>query len=164
MKRAASVAPPEPYRIVGLDWVFLPNASAQYGLEDIRGSDPMEFFSTSVVNPTEAIITTHAVGPDEFRLRVASAAPVVVASSHPFQRGWQVRVNGANTKVMRVNGAFLGFQVPAGSSDVVIRYIPLSYWVPVGLATLVLFGLAAILKSWNRMGTGVVVLGPRNEK
>jgi hypothetical protein len=35
-------APKEPYRIVGRDWVFLPNASAQYGLEDVRGSDPME--------------------------------------------------------------------------------------------------------------------------
>jgi hypothetical protein len=28
---------------VGRDWVLLPNASAQYGLEDIRGSDPMAF-------------------------------------------------------------------------------------------------------------------------
>jgi hypothetical protein len=36
-------APAEPFRIVGRDWVLLPNASAQYGLEDIRGSDPMAF-------------------------------------------------------------------------------------------------------------------------
>ncbi|HEX7833691.1 MAG TPA: hypothetical protein VF787_28820 [Thermoanaerobaculia bacterium] len=31
----------EPSRIVGHDWTFLPNAAAQYGLEDIRGTDPM---------------------------------------------------------------------------------------------------------------------------
>ena len=36
-------APAEPFRVVGHDWVFLPNAAAQYGLEDIRGSDPMAF-------------------------------------------------------------------------------------------------------------------------
>ena len=36
-------APAEPFRIVGRDWVLLPNASAQYGLEDVRGSDPMAF-------------------------------------------------------------------------------------------------------------------------
>ncbi len=36
-------APAEPFRIVGYDWTFLPNASAQYGVEDIRGSDPMAF-------------------------------------------------------------------------------------------------------------------------
>jgi hypothetical protein len=36
-------APAEPFRVVGHDWVLLPNAAAQYGLEDIRGSDPMAF-------------------------------------------------------------------------------------------------------------------------
>lgn len=36
-------APAEPFRIVGHDWVFLPNAAGQYGLEDVRGSDPMAF-------------------------------------------------------------------------------------------------------------------------
>ncbi|HUP60361.1 MAG TPA: YfhO family protein [Thermoanaerobaculia bacterium] len=36
-------APKEPFRIAGLDWMFLPNAAAQYGLEDIRGTDPMEW-------------------------------------------------------------------------------------------------------------------------
>lgn len=36
-------APREPFRIAGFDWMFLPNASVQYGLEDIRGSDPMSF-------------------------------------------------------------------------------------------------------------------------
>jgi hypothetical protein len=35
----------EPFRIVGRDWVFLPNASAHYQLEDVRGSDPMELAS-----------------------------------------------------------------------------------------------------------------------
>jgi hypothetical protein len=36
-------APREPFRVVGRDWVFLPNSAAQYGLEDIRGSDPMSY-------------------------------------------------------------------------------------------------------------------------
>jgi hypothetical protein len=36
-------APPEPYRVLGLDWVLLPNAAEQYRLEEIRGSDPMEW-------------------------------------------------------------------------------------------------------------------------
>jgi hypothetical protein len=35
--------PAEPYRVLGLDWVLLPNAAEQYRLEDIRGSDPMEW-------------------------------------------------------------------------------------------------------------------------
>jgi len=36
-----AVAPSEPFRVVGFDWVLFPNTSAHYGLEDIRGSDPM---------------------------------------------------------------------------------------------------------------------------
>jgi hypothetical protein len=36
-------APAEPYRVLGLDWVLLPNAAEQYRLEDVRGSDPMEW-------------------------------------------------------------------------------------------------------------------------
>jgi hypothetical protein len=36
-------APREPFRVVGRDWTLLPNASAHYDLEDIRGSDPMAF-------------------------------------------------------------------------------------------------------------------------
>jgi len=34
-------APCEPFRIAGFAWVFSPNAAVQYGLEDVRGSDPM---------------------------------------------------------------------------------------------------------------------------
>ncbi|MEA2338265.1 MAG: hypothetical protein QOE82_2272, partial [Thermoanaerobaculia bacterium] len=36
-------APREPFRIAGMGWTLLPNAAAQYGLEDVRGSDPMAF-------------------------------------------------------------------------------------------------------------------------
>ena len=38
-------APPEPFRVVGRDWVLPPNTAAEYGLEDIRGSDPMALAS-----------------------------------------------------------------------------------------------------------------------
>jgi hypothetical protein len=36
-------APAEPYRVLGLDWVLLPNAAEQYHFQDPRGSDPMEW-------------------------------------------------------------------------------------------------------------------------
>jgi hypothetical protein len=36
-------APREPFRIAAMGWMLLPNAAAQYGLEDVRGSDPMAF-------------------------------------------------------------------------------------------------------------------------
>ncbi len=41
LDRLAELSRGEPSRILGHDWTFLPNAAAQYGFEDIRGSDPM---------------------------------------------------------------------------------------------------------------------------
>jgi len=41
IERIHAAALQEPFRVLGHDWVFLPNASGQYGLEDVRGSDPM---------------------------------------------------------------------------------------------------------------------------
>lgn len=38
-------APSEPFRIAGFDWMMMPNEAALYGLEDVRGSDPMALSS-----------------------------------------------------------------------------------------------------------------------
>ena len=45
----------EPFRILGLDWTFLPNAAAQYGFEDVRGSDPMAWSDYSRFLRTAAV-------------------------------------------------------------------------------------------------------------
>jgi hypothetical protein len=237
----------EPFRVLGLDWVFLPNAAAQYGLEDIRGSDPMQwgdygrFLRTAavkdawiedvkriadashpiidflnvryllvepgmqpgptwtrvyagadgelyrngeskprffvppmmrrvgrgeweselagggdfvgtplvsgagveavVVNP-KAEVAVALWGPTSYRLNVTAAGPAVVASSHPAMRWWTVTVNGRRTPILRVNGAFMGFRVPAGSSVVRIRYRPWSFWGAVAVGLGALAGLA----------------------
>ena len=237
----------EPFRILGFDWVFLPNAAAQYGLEDVRGSDPMQwgpygrFLRTAAVKdawiedvkriadashpvidflnvrylltepgvdpgPTWAKVYSGADGdlyrndeykprffvppmlrrvgrndweaelaagggfaetplvygpgvdpvmtnpraevavslwgPTSYRLNVRTEGPAVVASSHPAMPGWSVLMNGRKTQPLTINGAFLGFRVPAGSSTVRIRYRPWSYWVGVmvGLAAMVALG------------------------
>lgn len=41
LERLRELAPREPFRVVGHDWTLLPNAATQYGLEDVRGHDPM---------------------------------------------------------------------------------------------------------------------------
>ncbi len=261
--RFAAAASPEPFRILGLDWMFLPNSAAQYGLEDVRGSDPMEwsdyvrFFRVAeakdtsidvkrivdpnhvaidflnvrylltypnanlggkwqrlysgmdgelyentgftsrffiphllrrvqkndwerelrrssdfqdtplvygrdlppvIVNPQEATITCRAHGPTDFRLRVATPRPVLVASSQPAMPGWRVRVNNQVVQPVRINGAFLGFWVPAGVADVSVRYQAVPFRVAVGVA---LFGIALLItgaaRPWNRRFRGGVV-------
>ena len=246
LQRFAAAAPSEPFRVLGLDWVLLPNAAAQYGVEDVRGSDPMEwsdyvrFFRVAevkdasidvkriadpthvaidflnvrylltvphanlggkwqllyngvdgdlyennsfiarffvphllrrvqrdnwerelyashdfqetplvygrdlppvIVNPPDATVTCKEITPTEFRLRVASSRAALVASSQPAMRWWQVRVNRQPIQPVRVNGAFLGFWVPAGVSDVSVKYRPVRYRIAVGLAFFAMIGL-----------------------
>ncbi len=40
---ALPLSAPEPYRIVGLDYVLPPNYATMYGLEDVRGNTPLTF-------------------------------------------------------------------------------------------------------------------------
>jgi hypothetical protein len=264
--RFAAAATPEPFRILGLDWMFLPNSATQYGLEDVRGSDPMEwidyvrFFRVAeakdtsidvkrivdpnhvaidflnvrylltypnanlggkwqllysgvdgelyenagfmsrffiphllrrvqktdwegelrrssdfqdtplvygrdlppvIVNPQEATITCRAHGPTDFRLRVATPRPVLVASSQPAMPGWRVRVNNQVVQPVRINGAFLGFWVPAGVADVSVRYRAVPFRVAVGVAV---FGFALLMTGavlpWNRRFRGGVAESP----
>ncbi|MBK7978391.1 MAG: YfhO family protein [Deltaproteobacteria bacterium] len=50
---------------------------------------------------------------------------VVAESSYP---GWRVSVDGEERRVVAVDGAFLGVQVPAGDSAIVFRYRPAWLW------------------------------------
>jgi uncharacterized membrane protein YfhO len=78
--------------------------------------------------------------------RVTTTAPrwSLVVSSIPAWPGWKIERNGKKIDPIRVNGAFLGFAVPPGRSDVRVYYSPWTWWVGLGLAglgVLVLIGL-----------------------
>ncbi|HYH09444.1 MAG TPA: hypothetical protein VEK11_20520 [Thermoanaerobaculia bacterium] len=45
LQRLQELTKGEPVRIAGHDWTLLPNAASQYGLEDVRGHDPMALAS-----------------------------------------------------------------------------------------------------------------------
>jgi hypothetical protein len=194
-------APAEPFRVVGRDWVLLPNASAQYALEDIRGSDPMAFAAydeflrrftvqeqgtwvrrvvdvdrpeldflnvrfliaepdasvggkwrqlyrgtdgtlfenTRVQSRFSGVEELRQVRAGELTMRIRTPVPMEVRSSEPFDRGWRVDVGGRSVRPYAIDGAFLGFRVPAGEWAIRVRYQPLSYYgsVMAALAALV---------------------------
>jgi hypothetical protein len=218
-----SIAPQEPFRVAGHDWTFLPNHATGYGLEDVRGSDPMSwgrydaylsgftvrdrgtdlrrvvdpsvpeldflnvrylfapprfdagegwllryqgddgtlwenlqvlgrFFAPEAMVPARtpgaaaAVVAVEGAGkefrgnaaavvsiwqrefsPVRFRLTVDSAREAFIASSLPMLPGWRVEVNGRAAEIRRVNGAFIGFDVPQGISRVSVSYRPASW-------------------------------------
>lgn len=199
-------APREPFRVAGLLWTLLPNAAAQYGLEDVRGSDPMAFADydrylkrftgagswvrliadpnrpelaflnvrfllaapdapppggswrliyrgidgTLWENPA-ALPRFFANGaevrnirnpaPAEFAMTVVSPRPSLVESSEPLGPGRRVYVGGRRVPLRHLNDAFIGFEVPAGVSEVRVVYRPISFYAGCAIAVIAVIAL-----------------------
>jgi hypothetical protein len=90
----------------------------------------------------EATMRIDQAAPTEFRLHVSAPRYTMIASSTPFWPGWRVVANGKTLRNVEINGAFLGFVVPPGESDVRVDYSPRSFkaGVAVSLATLLVLG------------------------
>jgi hypothetical protein len=96
--------------------------------------------------------TVHDIRPlsNGFDLTVESAAGAMVFSSVSYAPGWVARIGGHERQAIEVDGGFLGFEAPAGSHLVELRYRPRGWTLG-----LVLFagGLAAVaLACWGRRG------------
>ena len=64
------------------------------------------------------------------RTRADSSQLLVVAIHH--HPGWKARIDGVPAKVIQVNGDFMGFVVPAGDHEVLLRWEPSSLQVGMG--------------------------------
>lgn len=203
-------APHEPFRVAGLNWAFLPNASAQYGLEDVRGSDPMAFADydrflqrftvaetgswvrrivdtnrpeldflnvrfllgepdarpggrwqliyrgpdgTLWENPTALPrFFSHAAEvrnlrnptPGEFTMTVVAAHPALVESSEPLGPGRRVYIGGRRVAQRHIENAFLGFDVPAGQSEVRVAYRPMAFYASCVIALLAIIIMGSL--------------------
>lgn len=81
--------------------------------------------------------------PTDYRIRVEAPRWSLIVSSIPWWRGWTVTRNGNVIEPIRVNGAFLGFAVPPGTTDVRVRYAPWTFRAGAGIALVTLVGLIA---------------------
>jgi uncharacterized membrane protein YfhO len=90
----------------------------------------------------KASLKINAAAPTDYRMRVDAPRHVLVVSSIPFWPGWKVQANGKWVEPLLVNGAFLGFTVRPGSTDVRVLYDPVSWKLGVGISLLTLLGLA----------------------
>jgi len=207
-------APREPFRVAGLGWVFLPNSSAQYGLEDVRGSDPMalatydhflrRFTSPDLgwlpligdaTRPELAFLNVRFLlaepdaspggvwrllfrgvdgslwenpdamprffgrgadvrnlrndAPGEFAMTVVATSPALIESSEALAPGRRVYVDGHRVRLRHVGGTFIGFEVPAGVSEVRVLYRPMSFY---GSCVILLLTILAIW-FWPVKGT-----------
>jgi hypothetical protein len=196
----------EPFRVAGISWTLMPNSAAQYGLEDVRGSDPMAFASydqflrrftapelgwipligdanrpeldflnvrflfgepdaspggvwrliyrgadgTLWENPGVRprffargadVRNLHAGALAEFTMTVIAPSPVLVESSEVLAPGRRVYVGGRRVPLRHIDDTFIGFDVPAGTSEVRVVYWPMSFYVSCVMALLTVISL-----------------------
>lgn len=115
-------------------------------IEVYRGADGALFENRSVLprffSRTAAVESIRALAPGEFTMLVTASAASAVVSSEVAAPGRRVSVGGRRAPIRLVEGAFIGFDVPAGTSEVRVTYCPVSYWGSVALAGLTVLLLA----------------------
>ena len=72
----------------------------------------------------EGEITTLEESPGRIRMIATASGPTAVVVRDSFAPGWRARVNGEATPVRRADGRHLAVRIPAGKSEVSLRYIP----------------------------------------
>ena len=77
-----------------------------------------------------------AAGGDDYTLHVDPGASTLISSSVGWSRWWRADAGGERLAIKLVDGALLGFVVPAGGTTVRLRYVPVSFYVAVFVALL----------------------------
>ena len=88
---------------------------------------------------------------NDVRAKVVTDGPMLLVLNDRWYPGWKATVEGAPAPVLRANGVFRAVPVPAGVSDVELRFEPLSLRIGAGitLAALLMFGLAWAMVRWR---------------
>jgi len=76
---------------------------------------------------------------DSMALDVTSSGSALLVLSELYYPGWRATVNGHSVEIRKVDGALRGILVPSGKSQVVLEYVPMSFYLGAGLS-----GLTAI--------------------
>lgn len=106
-----------------------------------------DFFNPRPEDSPLAMTTIVSSAPTDYTIKTDAPRWSLVVSSIPWWPGWKVVRNGETVDPIRVNGAFLGFAVPPGQSDVHVYYSPWTWWVGVSLAFVAILGL--IVAGWK---------------
>jgi hypothetical protein len=117
-------APKEPFRIAGFNWVLMPNGATQYGLEDIRGSDPMSLASyTRVLEGTGEIDAEviRVLRPDHPLLDFLGVRYLLAEPEAAFGGKWRLVYRGADGALFENSQAKPRFFAPEAAVEVAQR-------------------------------------------
>jgi len=90
----------------------------------LEASDADVAFASTAHASAAATLRLVHYRPSSTLLTVDAPSPTFVATSESALPGWVLLRNGQPWATATINGAFLGWDVPAGHSDFVLRYEP----------------------------------------
>jgi hypothetical protein len=120
-------------------------------LERLDLESPQEdgdFFKPRPDDAPVAVARVVEASPTAYRVQTTAPRWSLIVSSIPSWPGWKIVRNGKRIEPIRVNGAFLGFAVPPGTSDVRVYYSPWTWWVGVALSVIGICALAVLWKTY----------------
>ena len=77
--------------------------------------------------------------------RVSASAPMLAVLSDRWYPGWKATVDDVESPVLRANGVFMAVLVPAGVSDLELRFAPGSFLLGAAIS---MAGLLALTTAW----------------
>lgn len=117
-------------KALDMDNTLLLNDSPSPGFEPSTGGEPVN-----------SSVRIDEYSPNQVRLSVDTDRPGFVFLSDNYFPGWEARLNGKKTKILRSWITFRAVEVPAGKSSVTFSYRPLFLWAAV-------FSSAGIALGW----------------
>lgn len=61
---------------------------------------------------------------DTVKANIQSEKEAYLIFQIPFDSGWRATINGKNTEIVKMNGAFLGVKLQKGNNEIKLTYIP----------------------------------------
>ena len=61
---------------------------------------------------------------DTIKANIQSDKEAYLTFQIPFDSGWRATINGQNTEIVKMNGAFLGIKLQKGNNEIKLKYIP----------------------------------------
>lgn len=81
------------------------------------------------------------IAPNELRVKVKTARPVLLALNDKYYPGWRVFVDGVENQIIKTNLCFKGVYLEAGTHNVAFLFRPVSFYLGLFISCFTLVGL-----------------------
>lgn len=134
-----------------------------------NGQIPPDYPRTSLTGA--GIINVVEKSNNHLLVKLSSTEPGWLVVPDTYDPGWQATVNGNHVPLLRANYAYRAVQVPAGTSEVRMRYIPQGFTVGAAISGAALSGCFALVvvdrlrtRRLRRRGRATHVAAPGHRK